>query len=80
MIGLHKPTSGAIFFNNINIHSKIKNWQNKIGYVPQNLYLFDDTILSNITFGEDEKKIDHEKFKKAVKIARIENFISGVRI
>ena len=78
LIGLHKPSSGAIFFNNINIHSKIKNWQNKIGYVPQNLYLFDDTILSNITFGEDEKKIDQEKFKKAVKIARIENFISGL--
>ena len=78
LIGLHKPTSGAIFFNNINIHSKIKNWQNKIGYVPQNLYLFDDTILSNITFGEDEKKIDHEKFEKAVKIARIKNFISGL--
>ena len=78
LIGLHKPSSGAILFNNINIHSKIKSWQNKIGYVPQNLYLFDDTILSNITFGEDEKKIDHEKFEKAVKIARIENFISGL--
>ena len=56
----------------------LKIWQNKIGYVPQNLYLFDDTILSNITFGENIENINYEKFNKAIKMARIENFIYGL--
>ncbi len=75
LIGLHKPNSGNILINQTDINKQIKNWQNKIGYVPQNLYLFDDTIISNITFSKNEKNVDYEKFNKALKIARIENFI-----
>ncbi len=51
IMGLIKPSEGFIKVNNININDDIKSWQNKIGYVPQGIYLTDDTIEKNIAFG-----------------------------
>ena len=53
----------------------IRSWQKSIGYVPQNIYLSDDTIASNIAFGVNHKNINQEAVKKASKIANLHNFI-----
>ena len=55
------PTKGKILADNQDISKNIKSWQKKIGYVPQNIYLIDDTILKNIAFGYDLKEIDINK-------------------
>ena len=52
-----------------------KGWQRSIGYVPQNIYLSDDTIAANIAFGIAYKSIDQEALERAAKIANIHNFI-----
>ena len=51
-------------------------WQNIIGYVPQNIYLSDDTITANIAFGVDVKDVNHESIYRAAKIANLHKFIT----
>ena len=55
------PTQGKVLVDNVDITKSKKLWQKKIGYVPQNIYLIDDTILRNIAFGYDLKEIDLDR-------------------
>ena len=55
----------------------IKAWQNLIGYVPQNIYLTDDTITANIALGVDPKNVDYKEIVRAAKNANIHNFIEN---
>ena len=52
-------------------------WRQSIGYVPQNIYLTDDTIAANIAFGVDEEEIDKERIENASKIANLHKFIEN---
>ena len=73
--GLLKPTSGEIVSNNINISDNPTAWQNKIGYIPQDIYLIDDTIKRNIAFGIDDNNINEEAIIRSTKLAQINKFI-----
>ena len=53
----------------------IKNWQRLIGYVPQNIFLTDDTVASNIAFGVDPNNIVPQSIERASKIANLHNFV-----
>ena len=53
----------------------LRSWQRSVGYVPQNIYLSDDTVSANIAFGVEPNKIDQDLVEKASKIARAHNFI-----
>ncbi len=67
IIGIYKPTKGKILIDNTELNDKnIKSWRKKIGYIPQQIYLFDGTVGENVAFGRvyDEKKII-ESLKKA---------------
>jgi len=55
--------------------NNIRSWQNSIGYVPQNIYLSDDTIAANIAFGVEPKDIDYKSVEKAAKIANLHEFV-----
>ena len=55
--------------------SNQRSWQKSIGYVPQKIYLTDDTIAANIAFGIDKKKIDSDKVIRASKIANLHEFV-----
>jgi len=52
-------------------------WQRSIGYVPQNIYLSDDTIAANIAFGIDPKNISHQLIERAAKIANLHEFVNN---
>ena len=73
IMGLIKPDSGIISIDNKNLELIKKSWQKKIGYVPQNFAMLDDTIYTNILFGENH---DDEKFKNVIKEASLENLIN----
>lgn len=75
LIGLLKPKTGNIFYNGTNIHEIDKKWKNKIGYVSQNIFLFNTSIKNNIILFNDNKSIDEIKLKKALKIANLEEKI-----
>ena len=76
IMGLLKPIKGQLIVDNTVINSEnIRAWQKTIGYVPQQIYLSDDTIAANIAFGKDLKNIDHNAVESAAKIANIHDFI-----
>lgn len=76
ILGLYKPTSGKIYSDGDDIFKNIKSYQNLIGYVPQNIFLLDDTIKNNITFGIDEKNISEKKITEVIKNSFLDNFVN----
>ena len=77
LIGLLDPTNGKILVDGIDIKENKLNWFEKIGYVPQNMYLNDDSIKKNIAFTYDENKIDNEKVIDSAKKAKITDLIDN---
>lgn len=75
ILGLLTPTAGYVYADRIDIHKNLNNWHRQIGYIPQNIYLADDTIRANIAFGVYEGEIDDEAVLRAVKQAQLEQFI-----
>lgn len=77
IVGLLEPTSGKITIDNTIISSSnVKSWRASLAYIPQEVFLFDDTVLSNIAFGNDKEKIDYNRLKKVTQIADIHQFIT----
>jgi len=77
ILGLIYPSKGTVNVDGLDIHSNLRAWQNNIGYVPQNIYLSDDSIKNNIAYGVNINEIDEGKVKKAVKIAQLNEFIKS---
>ena len=77
ILGLLKPTNGVISVDGNEIGKLgLREWQNSIGYVPQNIFLSDKTIAENIAFGLSLEELDIEQVKKVCKIASLDNFIN----
>ena len=78
LLGLVSPSKGAFEVDGHEIKSaKIQPWQRMIGYVPQEIYLLDDTISRNIAFGVNDTDIDHTQISKVVEKAGIQKFIDS---
>ena len=75
IMGLLKPTGGNIFVDGKDIQQNLRSWQKRIGYVPQSIYLSDDTIRKNIAFGLEDDEIDDERVWAALKKAQLEDYI-----
>lgn len=73
--GLLKPLEGEITINNFNIKNLSQNWLNKISYVPQSVYLFDDNIMRNIFF--DDVDFNQKNFERCLKISNLEDLIKS---
>ena len=78
IIGLFKPSSGKIEVDKIDIHSNVEQWYKKIGYVPQSIFLIDDSIRKNIAFGLLEEDINDELVNLAIKKANLNNFLNSL--
>ncbi|MGD8426839.1 MAG: ABC transporter ATP-binding protein [Balneolaceae bacterium] len=76
ILGLLEPDEGEIMVDGTNIKGNISAWQRNIGYIPQSIYLADETLRSNIAFGLPEAKIDDEKVIRAVKLAQLETLVN----
>jgi ABC-type multidrug transport system fused ATPase/permease subunit len=75
ILGLLMPQSGNIMIDGVSIYSNIRSWQNLIGYVPQSIFLIDDTLEKNIAFGVPEHLIDRQRLLKAVEAAQLLDLI-----
>lgn len=77
LLGLLEPQEGNIYMDGIDIREIPLKWSKVIGYVPQNIYLIDDTIRNNIAFGVNDKEIDEYQIWKALEKAQLKEFVAG---
>ncbi|WP_440676621.1 ABC transporter ATP-binding protein [Candidatus Pelagibacter sp. HIMB1593] len=76
IIGLLEPYESKLIVDDKEINnSNVRNWQKLIGYVPQQVYLADDTITNNIAFGVNKENINMKKVEQVAKVANIYDFI-----
>jgi len=78
LMNLLQPTKGVIQIDGVNINTIGRNWQNKIGYIPQNFYILDDTILENIIFSEDESKFEIDKINSILKFCKLYDVVNNL--
>ena len=64
LLGLYQPSSGEIIVDDIKNKILYKDFRENISYIPQDIYLIDDTIKKNIALGVEESDIDESKFTK----------------
>lgn len=75
LMGLLKPAKGDVCVDGVSIFEGLNSWHQIIGYIPQTIYLMDDTIKNNIAFGIEEKEIDPARLKYAVEQAQLSQLI-----
>ena len=76
VLGLLAPQRGRVLVDNTPLRAdNVLAWRSKIGYVPQDVFLTDDTIMRNIAFGLDDRQIDRAAVENAAVIAHIHDFI-----
>jgi ABC-type multidrug transport system fused ATPase/permease subunit len=76
LLGLHRPTSGRVLIDGQPLTPElIPSWQATIGYVPQELFLIDDTIARNIALGVPDNEIDNARLREVCAMAQILDFI-----
>ena len=78
LLGLIVPTKGQILIDDNNIMENISNWQAQIGFVPQSIYLLDDTVKKNVAFGIIEDKINLKSLDEAINNSELDKFISSL--
>ena len=78
LLGLLFPTEGQILSDGRNIRNNIENWQRKIGYIPQEVYLLDASIRENIAMGIDNKDINQQKIDELIKFTNLEDVINNL--
>lgn len=75
LLGLFVPQKGIIEIDGISITENLDRWRNTISYVPQTVFLRDDTIRNNIAFGIEESQIDDAKVERALEQAQLKSVV-----
>ena len=76
LMGLLIPTKGKIYVDELELNNEtLKSWQSKISHVPQNIFLINESILKNITFGINDDSFDEKRLSNSIKDAQLDNFI-----
>lgn len=77
ILGALEPTQGAIYIDETDAFEHLWAWQKNVGYIPQSIYLMDDTIRNNIIYGA-ETDVDDERLMRAVEEAQLKEFIESL--
>ena len=78
LLGLMAPASGAVLVDGVNVQDRIRWWQDQIGYVPQSIFLTDDTLRRNVAFGLPKSEIDDAAVDAAIRAAQLEEFVNSL--
>ena len=76
--GFLSPESGRVTVDGTDIRDNLRSWRSRIGYVPQNICLFDDTVRANVAFGAEPGRIDDARVMKALELAQIADFVQSL--
>lgn len=77
IIGVLEPQKGQVCVDGVDVFTHLDEWHKTIGYIPQTIYLMDDTIRANVVFGLTENEIDDNEVWKALKRAELDEFVKG---
>jgi len=78
LLGLHTPLSGTVTADGHDIHRDPDWWADRIGYIPQMIYLCDDTIRKNVAFGFGDDDIDDERIWHCLEEAQMKEFVESL--
>lgn len=79
ILGLYHPTSGSILVDGVELNdANIDKWQNTIGYVAQDVFITDGTLLENITFGVDVNHVDYHLVNEVIELADLKSFVESL--
>ena len=78
ILGLLAPSSGQFTVDGQAVQAHLRGWQKNIGYVPQHIYLTDDSLRRNIAFGENDSDINEAALIRAVQAARLNEFVGSL--
>ena len=78
ILGALEPTEGNIYIDGMDISGHMCGWHKNLGYIPQTIYLMDDTIRNNIAFGIPKNEIDEDKIWKALEQAQLKGFVENL--
>lgn len=78
LLGLLQPSSGAVLVDGTDVRTNLRGWQNQIGYVPQSIYLTDDSIRRNVAFGVPASEISDDRVREALASAQLLDFVESL--
>lgn len=78
LLGLLPPDTGEVLLDGQDIQENLRGWQNQVGYVPQSIFLTDDTLRRNVAFGLPSEQIDPVAVQRAIRYAQLEDFVASL--
>lgn len=78
LLGLLEVKTGTVYADGRDVKENYRKWLKNIGYIPQMIFMLDDTIRKNVAFGVPEDKIDEERIWKVLKEAQLDDFIRSL--
>jgi ATP-binding cassette, subfamily B, bacterial PglK len=78
ILGLLTPTRGQVKVDGVDVLTNLRGWQNQIGYVPQSIFLTDDSLRRNVALGLPEDQIDDTAVRRALRAVQLETFVSNL--
>ncbi len=75
MLGLLEPKTGTIYADDVDVKTQYRGWLKNVGYIPQMIFMLDDTIRHNVAFGVPDDKIDEARLWEVLKEAQLDEFI-----
>lgn len=78
LLGLLEVKGGSICADGVLVKSRYRNWLKNIGYIPQMIFMLDDTIRRNVAFGVHDEKIDENRVWEVLKEARLDEFVKSL--
>jgi ABC-type multidrug transport system fused ATPase/permease subunit len=78
ILGLLDPSSGRVTVDGVDIGSNVRGWQDQVGYVPQSIFLCDDTLRRNVAFGIPDGRVDEAAVRRALRAAQLEDFVAAL--
>ena len=78
LLGLLQMESGRILADGVNVNENYAGWLKNIGYIPQTIFMIDDSIRKNVAFGVPEEEIDDKKVWRALEEAALDEFVKSL--
>ena len=75
VVGLLAPTRGQVLVDGQDVYEDLDGWRRRLGYIPQNVYLLDDSVRRNVAFGVPDTEIDGERVWAALRAAQLEKLV-----